>query len=250
MPVILPGPFISLPELVAWFDFSDTSTLYTDTGKITSVSVDMDGIAAVENKVTGALDLEQSNVVRLPRWRSAFKNGLGVAQFSATATGPGFQSTDADWLDTIAGATPAYSQPNTLFIVARSTDVNGVWVPGGGSPFTYLCDASTSGGERHLVLVNDTGGSTIVTASNTLGGGSISSVSNAAVWFYLTVEFDGINSIMRYNGTQVASGDTGADDFRDVRIGGSNNVYTAPSLTGNTWIGEVAEFRLYMRSSE
>ena len=246
MPWIITTPFRAA-QLVAWFDFNAMSTLFQDANQTTPVTGDGQPIGGVQNRVMGALDIGQTNSNRKPTFKASFKNGKGVAEFSGTLTNPPNESTNSDWLETVSGSpvTPTYTQPNTLFIVARSTDPDGLSGLGLG---TYYCDAATdsgSGRERHMLFIDgDFGGGPriIQSASTDNPTGNL----DTTVWHYLSAVYNGSSSRLYYNGSLVASGNAGSDDYVDLRLGGASNVLIpAALLTVNTFIGYIAEYRVY-----
>lgn len=245
-------PVIALPQqtnLVAWFDFSDIRTLFQDSLLTTPVTSDGDPIGGVRNKIGGisSKNIGQTDNNRRPTYKAAFKNSRSVAQFSGTLTNPPQTSTDSDWLETVSGgpATPTFVQPNTLFIVAQSTDPDGLAATNDG---TYYCDAATdsgSGRERHMLFIDGDfgGGPRIVQSASTDNPtGNL----DTTVWHYLSAVYNTTSSELYYNGTLEASGNAGSDDYEDLRLGGASNVLIpAALLTVNTFLGYIAEYRVY-----
>lgn len=67
--------------LVGWWDFSDISTLYQDSGKTTAVSADGDPIGAAVDKSGTGNDITQGTTAAKPTYKTAIQNGLSVARY-------------------------------------------------------------------------------------------------------------------------------------------------------------------------
>lgn len=90
-------------NLWAWWDFSDASTLYTDTGRTTLVGADGDVIQGVTDKSGNGVHLASSTG---PTYKTNVQNGLSVARFNGTT----------QFLGRAAGSS-GFAQPATLFHV-------------------------------------------------------------------------------------------------------------------------------------
>lgn len=81
-----------LASLVAWYDFSDATTLFTDAGT-TPVSADADLIYQANDKSGNTLHVTQGTAGSRPTYKVAIQNGLSVARFDGgdalnSASGP------------------------------------------------------------------------------------------------------------------------------------------------------------------
>lgn len=65
----------------AWLDFSDTGTLYQDTGATIPADSDGDPIALIEDKSGGGYNYQQSTAGARPLYKAEILNELGVARF-------------------------------------------------------------------------------------------------------------------------------------------------------------------------
>lgn len=81
--------------LDAWWDFSDASTMFTDTTFTTPVANDADAIAAVTEK-TASVNVTQTTAGDRPLYKTGIQNGLSVARFTGGASGDSLESSVAD----------------------------------------------------------------------------------------------------------------------------------------------------------
>lgn len=101
-----------LSHLRDWLDYSDTASLYTDTGKTTNVASDGDAIAVAANK-TGAQylrDFTQSSSGLRPLYKTNINNGLGCGLWDG--------SDDTLTMTSAWGKGGAF----TLFVIAKNLD--------------------------------------------------------------------------------------------------------------------------------
>ena len=66
--------------LQVWYDFSDISTLYQDSGKTTPVTSDGDVIGCVADKSGNGNDATQSTTANKPTYKTGIQNGLSIGR--------------------------------------------------------------------------------------------------------------------------------------------------------------------------
>jgi hypothetical protein len=75
---------LQISGCVAWFDFSDPATMFTDTGGTTAVSADENAIARINDKSAGGYHLTQSNSSDRPIYKTGIQNSLSVGRFDGS----------------------------------------------------------------------------------------------------------------------------------------------------------------------
>ncbi len=130
----------------------------------------------------------------------------------------GVRSMDFDRPDEYAVSFPIVSQPTTIFIAIQFQDTNPHEVFG-----------SNVSGSPHLFqgFVNEN--------DRIFGGGTVSGPSSNTNPHLFTLIFDGANSVIRRDGSQVGSGDAGTNGLDGFRLGDSGEF----NNNTNSLIGEV-----------
>lgn len=172
--------------LVAWYDFSDASTVFEDTARTDAAEAD-DTIAGVTDKSGSGNHLIQSTAGNRPQWKSSIRNGLSIARFDLD-----------DWLQVTA--TPV-SGDATIFAVA-SPDSGGVEL------LTFAQRAAANETPiRAQVTVNESGGQSRSTVdhrndANTLTRSIMGSGDIDETWVCLSGHYSGATQTLRNNGIQ------------------------------------------------
>ena len=79
--VVAPFSPLDIAGLVAWYDFSDTTTLFTDSAMTIPVTADGDPIGGVKNKANpGTFDQTQATSTKKPTYKASIFNGLSIAR--------------------------------------------------------------------------------------------------------------------------------------------------------------------------
>jgi hypothetical protein len=175
-------------NLIEWYDSSDTSTITIGTG----------GVSSMTDKSGNGHTITQGASTRRFSSGTRTQNGLNVLDADGTVK---FLRLPVVFSPQITGAVTSFHA-----IVLDALPVVGQdWFTDGISSVTEKGITVTSTG-----AVTAMGGVTLSSASGVLSAGNA---------YLITVIYDGVNSIIRVNGTQVASGDTGADAYEGIFIG-------------------------------
>lgn len=174
---VVPFAPTDISGLVAWYDFSDATTLFTDTGRTVPVTSDGDVIKGVTDKSGNGIHM--SEATNGPTYKEVIQSGNSVARFDGTN-------------DILSGGTITQFQPYTMIIAGKLT--------------------STSGFRRFI----DSPGHTVVYANFGTGfwafyAGTAQDSTTAAdnAWHVHAAKFDGASSTYRLDGTGLTIGNPG-----------------------------------------
>lgn len=181
----------SIAGLVAWFDFSDITTLWKDTGRTSAVTADADIIKGVTDKSTSGWHL--SEATNGPTYKVNITGGKSVARFNGTTS-------------VLAGAAVTASQPNTLLIVTKQ-------VAHHGSVGTGFVDGTTA----RQIVYSDQATNKWSYYAGTL---QVSATSSDTTTFHVhSVVFNGVSSSYRVDGTSVSTANPGANALTALVLG-------------------------------
>jgi hypothetical protein len=171
---------------------------------------DGDSVSTWEDATGNGYDLIAE---RSPTYKTDILNNNSVVQF------------DSD-LMTVDFST--LSQPNTIVFVGQQND---------GDDYAYFYDTNDSN-NRHAAGRNNGSSWRSRTSAGSIAGGSFDT--NYSIF---TSKYDGQDSVLRRNGSQIASGDLGGDGLNGYRVG--DNVAADNSSTNNPLNGAIAEILIY-----
>lgn len=208
-------PLVYNPLL--WLDGADITTLYQDSAKTTPVTANNDPVGAVEDKSGNGNDCTQGTDDNRPLYKTGIKNGLSALFFDGT---------NDDLVKAILSA--GLNQPFIYFAVAQ---LNASRVDDGN--FSILMDGISDRAFLSTYPPN-------TPDSFTLWGGSfVADGDSDSDWHVWAGVFNGVSSVLRLDRSQVASGDSGANDPTGIRIGARDNAIA------NWWLGHIAEILIY-----
>lgn len=168
--------------LVAWYDFGEAATLFTDTSRTSPVASDGDAIAGVEDLSGAGNHLLQSTGGSRPAYKTSILNSLDAALFDG---GDSLQ----------ISTSPDYTQPNTVVLVAKHGD---------GADGKHFFDGSGSGRQ----LIGTFSGHWIIYAGGSIISGSATPDTNNNVF---VAQFNGASSKLWVNGGSAdAAGNAGS----------------------------------------
>lgn len=159
----------------------------------------------------------------MPTYTANFQNGHPVLYFNET---------EKNWL---AGSLSTHMSQPTTFVFAIRHD--------GNSGTDYVCDGPPDGTGRQIVWSNNG------TEMDGYAGSTFTSTHVSGSFDIYTYIFDGANSVIRANGTDVTSSDSGGGTTGcgGLTIGSR---YNAPSEIGEVYAGEWCMFDARFTASE
>jgi len=200
-----------LASLVAWYDFSDADTLFTDAGS-TNVSSDGALIYQANDKSSNGYHLRQGTEAARPAYTTNIQGGLSIARSGVAA---------AKWL---ARDGVTLSQPYSAVVVAR-------W-PAAADNYPNLWDSNTKYNRFSVARI-----STSVSFANTtefFAGTSVYVPISLGTWHIMATNVSGASTAVYVDGGAANTISIGTDTWKLIVLG---NRYTLDRSFGD--IGEV-----------
>lgn len=186
---------LDVSGLVAWYDFGDMDTLFTDAG-VTKVSVDGDAIYQASDKSGNGYHVTQATEAYRPLFKTNIKNGHSVALWDGTD-------------DVLVNTSINVSQPDTYIVAFYHTGAKYIF---DGIASRQLFETSSSGVKVHQYA----GTSSYVDSAFT-----------SLTYNIVALVFDGANSFVMINNNMTATS-PGANGINQLglgaRLGSTNNL--------------------------
>jgi hypothetical protein len=181
---------------------------YTDAG--TALATDGQSVQQWSDQSGNGRHPSQATAGKRPLWIANGQNGLPVLRFDGVD-------------DYLKAAGFTLTQPETVFIVYKS-----ITLGGSGTHDTIFDGNATIGG----AFLSDVRPVTQINAGTSV---PVATAAADGIFAVLVVQFSGASSFWRLDGTQVATGDAGANDMNGFTLAALGN----NSRTTNIDVGEV-----------
>lgn len=197
--------------LALWLDANDTATLFDATSGGSTPAAD-GAVARWTDKSSNKYSLTQGTANNRPLYRSASLNAKGGLEFDGSN-------------DVLTSSSVSIAQALTYFVVCSHDDITG----GQGNLFdgiTTRVACGKGGGNGNLFLFAGASFS----ATNRFSSGVAAIAGGIA---------NSTSSTLRFNGSQVATGNGGTQSLVGMSVGG----FTVPN--GSFWDGKIHEIVMY-----
>lgn len=190
----------SISGLVAWYDFSDITSLWQDTGLTSAVTADGQSIKGVTDKSGGGLDLTEATAP--PTYKASIQNGRSIARFAAASSNK-----------LTRALTPSTSQPFTVLAVAKATASAATKVIFNGNTSNHGMFITATTGTLGLINTSNFTGSTDRTGAFHVFSGLFNNASSQ-IWTDGASEATGsIGSSLALAGTRLGIRQDGSSPF-------------------------------------
>lgn len=181
---------LSITGLVGWYDFSNVSTLWQDTGRTSAITADGQIIKGVTDGSTSGFHL--SEATNGPTYKTAIQNTNSIARFDGID-------------DKLASTAFTVSQPNTLLFVGK------VIAHVGGENERFV-----NGETSNQIVYRSDGSGNWSYYAGTLQDGSISA---GTAYHQVTAVFNGASSSLRADAVSSSSGNPGTNALTSLVLG-------------------------------
>ena len=181
----------SITGMVAGYDATDLGTLWQDSARTTAVASNADPVGAWDDKSGNGNHVLQATSGAKPTYSTTGIN-----------SGPCLTFDGGDALQLAAFVGGAETQPNTVIVVGQYGDTVGGY-----------CFVDGVGGGRHFLY--DTAGNWHIYAGTELNSGD---AIDSSLHLFAAV-YNGASSKLYLDGTEISSGDTGAESMGGITIG-------------------------------
>jgi hypothetical protein len=229
---------LTLPNLHAWLDASDTTTTWQDTGATTAATADNDPVRRINDKSGNSNNYTAPSDLARPLLRTGGngQNSLGILSFD----GSDDILIDPDDVSDFADIGYAY-----IFAAIKDTNrtAGDNWHVG-----VYV--SRNAGGATRCLLSTRTNGSNAFGGALRKDGEALSIISDTSdgnfnILSYITEQADG-DHFLRKNGSQIATGSFSAGNFANADslargIGGLVSSAESGGVPGFRFAGQIGE---------
>lgn len=216
-----------IPNLLAWYDFSDINSLWQDTGRTTAVTANGQNIQGVTDKSGNGNHLSQASASNAPIYTTGVKNGLSSADGAANR-----------FLDN--GNTFSLGSPHTIVAVGRTRTTA---IPANFSS-TFVGPEATGASNTSLNVGPGVGpflGGVLYSTNAVTVTSVVDPTSALGIWHVWVMEFDGVTNTMYTElVTDVTFGAAGAATrTTGTRLGHDGNLGGPDSGDWSSFMSEV-----------
>ena len=201
IPILMGGAAFAPSDIAGlqlWLDANDASTLFTDAAGTTPAG-NGDVVGHWADKSGNSNNVTQATTSKKPTLQNGILNGLPVVRFDAD-----------DWLRINPFVSGTITQPNTTFVVYKISAVSGS---------TQVILGGVTNGNRQLILKDPAADKLGLFAGAVLLSGETADTN----WHIASAVFNGASSFLRLDGTQIVSGNPGAENQEGATLAATFN---------------------------